>query len=124
MKPTQIMIRYGDLSTKGKNINTFIEQLGRNVINALKPKFPEVTVNWNRSRMYVDLNGENSDEVVERLKDIFGIANISPVLQVEKTLEAAKEGAIAIVRPLVKDGASSKLIRDEQIMILNMTLWI
>lgn len=109
MKPTQIMIRYGELSTKGKNITMFIDQLGRNVKNALNPKFPDVTVTWNRSRMYVELNGEDSDEVVERLKDIFGIANMSPVLQVEKTLEAAKEAAVEIVRPFVEEGISFKI---------------
>jgi thiamine biosynthesis protein ThiI len=109
MKPTQIMIRYGELSTKGKNINFFIDTLGRNVKNALEPAFPNVDVNWNRSRMYVELNGEDSDQVVERLKDIFGIQNISPVIQVEKTLEAAEEAAVAIVRPFVAAGVSFKI---------------
>lgn len=59
--------------------------------------------------MYVELNGEDSDEVVARLKDIFGIQTISPVLQVEKSLEAAKEGAIEIVRPFVQDSKSFKI---------------
>lgn len=109
MKPTQIMIRYGELSTKGKNINFFIDRLGRNVKNALEPRFPNVKVSWFRDRMYVELNGEDSDEVVERLQDIFGIQTISPVLQVEKTLEAAEEGAIEIIRPFVEEGASFKI---------------
>lgn len=109
MKPTQIMIRYGELSTKGKNIQTFIDLLGRNVKNALEPKFPDLKVTWGRDRMYVDLNGEDSDAVVERLKDIFGIQTISPVIQVEKTLEAAKKGAVEIVRPFVKEGHSFKI---------------
>lgn len=109
MKPTQIMIRYGELSTKGKNINFFIDKLGRNVKNALEPSFPKVEISWFRDRMYVELNGEDSDEVVARLKDIFGIQTISPVLQVEKSLEAAKEGAIEIVRPFVQDSKSFKI---------------
>lgn len=109
MKPTQIMIRYGELSTKGKNINFFIDMLGRNVKNALEPTFPKVGVSWNRSRMYVELNGEDSDAVVARLIQVFGIQTVSPVLQVEKTLEAAKEAAIEIVRPLVEDGKSFKI---------------
>ena len=83
MKPTQIMIRYGELSTKGKNIQFFIDRLGRNVKNAIEPKFPKVAISWFRDRMYIELNGEDSDGVVERLKDIFGIQTISPVIQVE-----------------------------------------
>lgn len=109
MKPTQIMIRYGELSTKGKNINFFIDRLGRNVKNALEPRFKNVEVSWNRDRMHVELNGEDSDEVVERLQDIFGIQTISPVIQVAKTLEAAEQGAIEIVRPFVEEGVSFKV---------------
>ena len=109
MKPTQLMIRYGELSTKGKNINFFIDRLGRNVKNALEPSYPNVEVSWFRDRMYVELNGEPSDEVMEKLQDIFGIQTISPVLQVDKNLEAAKEGAIEIVRPFVKEAKSFKI---------------
>ncbi len=109
MKPTQIMIRYGELSTKGKNINFFIDTLGRNVKNALAGSFPQVETSWFRDRMYVELNGESADEVIERLKDIFGIQTMSPVLQVEKSLEAAEKGAVEIVRPFVEAGKSFKI---------------
>ena len=103
------MIRYGELSTKGKNINFFIDTLGRNVKNALAGAFPQVETSWFRDRMYVELNGESADEVIERLQDIFGIQTMSPVLQVEKTLEAAEKGAIELVRPFVETGKSFKI---------------
>ena len=109
MKPTQLMIRYGELSTKGKNIRFFIDKLGNNVKKSLGRSYPKAEVSWNRDRMYVELNGENSDGVVERLKDIFGIQTISPVLQVEKTLEEAKRGAIEIVRPFIGEATSFKI---------------
>lgn len=109
MKPTQIMIRYGELSTKGKNINFFIDTLGRNVKNALAGTFPQAETSWFRDRMYVELNGESADDVIERLKDIFGIQTMSPVLQVEKSLEDAEKGAIEIVRPFVEAGKSFKI---------------
>lgn len=109
MKPTQLMIRYGELSTKGKNINFFIDALGRNVKKALANAYPNAKVSWFRDRMYVELNGEPSEEVIDRLKDIFGIQTISPVIQVDKTLEAAKQGAIEITRPHVAEGKSFKI---------------
>jgi thiamine biosynthesis protein ThiI len=109
MKPTQIMIRYGELSTKGKNINFFIDTLGRNVKNALAGSFPQAETSWFRDRMYIELNGESADDVIERLKDIFGIQTMSPVLQVEKSLAAAEKGAIEIVRPFVDAGKSFKI---------------
>lgn len=109
MQPTQLMIRYGELSTKGKNINYFINTLGRNVRKSLQNTFPAVEVSWARDRMYVELNGESSDKVVERLKDVFGIQTISPVIQVEKDLEAAKKGAVEIVRPFTGESNSFKI---------------
>lgn len=109
MKPTQIMIRYGELSTKGRNINFFIDKLGRNVKNALEPSFPDVDVSWARDRMYVELNGEDADPIIDRLQDIFGIQTISPVIQVEKSLEAAKKGAVELVRPFVEESSSFKI---------------
>jgi len=109
MEPTQIMIRYGELSTKGKNINSFIDRLGHNVKSALEPMFPNVDISWARDRMYVELNGEPSADVVERLQDIFGIQTISPVIEVEKSLDAAKEAAVDIVRPLVEESDSFKI---------------
>ncbi len=109
MKPTQIMIRYGELSTKGKNINFFIDKLGSNVKNALSGSFPQVEVSWFRDRMYVELNGKPADDVITRLQDIFGIQTISPVIEVEKTLEAAEAGAVEIVRPFIGEAKSFKI---------------
>ena len=123
MKPTQLMIRYGELSTKGKNINLFIDRLGRNVKNALEDSYPNVEISWFRDRMYVELNGEPADEVVKRLQDIFGIQTISPVLQVEKTLEAAKKGAVEIVRPFVEEAKSFKINTKRATMHLNTIRW-
>ena len=36
MKQEMIMVRYGELSTKGKNIGDFIKMLGNNIKRALK----------------------------------------------------------------------------------------
>ncbi|MGJ3830189.1 tRNA 4-thiouridine(8) synthase ThiI, partial [Lactiplantibacillus plantarum] len=43
MQYTEIMVRYGELSTKGKNRRNFIDSLGRNVRKALHD-FPELKV--------------------------------------------------------------------------------
>lgn len=109
MKPTQLMIRYGELSTKGKNINFFIDMLGRNVKQALEASYPNVEISWFRDRMYVELNQEPAAEIIERLKDIFGIQTISPVIEVEKTLAVAQKGAVEIIRPFVEEGKSFKI---------------
>nr|HPJ00657.1 tRNA 4-thiouridine(8) synthase ThiI [Enterococcus sp.] len=50
MKYTEIMVRYGELSTKGKNRNVFITRLASNVKKALID-FPHVRVHAYRDRM-------------------------------------------------------------------------
>lgn len=67
MQYTEIMVRYGELSTKGKNRRNFIDSLGRNVRKALHD-FPELKVHANRDRMHIMLNGEDADKVMGRLK--------------------------------------------------------
>lgn len=108
MQYTEVMIRYGELSTKGKNKKYFINRLGQNVQNALT-EFENLTVKWQRDRMHVELNGENSDEVISRLKQVFGIQTMSPVLKVEKSLEAAKKAVVEMVKSQYKEGASFKI---------------
>ena len=45
-----IVVRYGELSTKGKNRNVFVKKLKNNIQNALR-EYPniKVTSNYNRT---------------------------------------------------------------------------
>ncbi len=83
MKYSEIMVRYGELSTKGKNRKSFIMQLAQNVRQALK-EFPEIKIHADRDRMHLLLNGADSQLVIPKLAKIFGIQNFSPSIRVEK----------------------------------------
>lgn len=67
MEYTEIMVRYGELSTKGRNRKAFINQLGRNVRNTLHA-FPNVKVQAHRDRMHLKLNGEVKPAYNSRLE--------------------------------------------------------
>jgi len=108
MQASEIMIRYGELSTKGKNKKMFINRLGQNVRQALNG-FKQLSVNWQHDRMHVELNGDDSDKVVSRLQNVFGIQNMSPVIKSEKSLAAAKEIVVEIIRSKAFDGATFKI---------------
>ena len=82
MEYTEIMVRYGELSTKGKNRKTFIQQLAQNVRQALRP-FPEVKIQALRDRMHLVLNGADANQVMQPLQKIFGIQTFSPVVKIE-----------------------------------------
>lgn len=94
---TEIMVRYGELSTKGKNRRSFIMRLAENVKGALAA-FPAVTVKGDRDRMHLYLNGTDSKPVMERLTKVFGIPNFSPSIRVEKDLDVI----IATVQALMQ----------------------
>lgn len=99
MKYTEIMVRYGELSTKGKNRNAFINRLASNVKKSLID-FPKVKVRAERDRMHLLLNGEDSDQIIPLLKKVFGIQNFSPSIRVEKDLEVIKKTAQEIMQEI------------------------
>ncbi|MCH4016513.1 tRNA uracil 4-sulfurtransferase ThiI [Pediococcus pentosaceus] len=108
MKYTEIMVRYGELSTKGKNRKDFIARLGGNIRKSLKD-FEDVEIHPNRDRTHVTLNGTDSDAVINRLKKVFGIQNFSPMLKVEKTMEAVQAGALEMMKEKLKPGMTFKI---------------
>lgn len=108
MKYTEIMVRYGELSTKGKNRKDFIARLGGNIRKSLKD-FEDVEIHPNRDRTHVTLNGTDSDAVINRLKKVFGIQNFSPMLKVEKTMEAVQTGALEMMKEQLKPGMTFKI---------------
>lgn len=99
MKYSEIMVRYGELSTKGKNRRSFIMQLASNVRQALID-FPALKVHADRDRMHLILNGEDSDLIIPKLQKVFGIQNFSPSIRVEKDFEQIKQTAQEIMKEI------------------------
>lgn len=97
MQYTEIMVRYGELSTKGKNRRSFIMRLAQNVRGALA-EFPDLKIHADRDRMHILLNGEDSRLVLPKLEKVFGIQNFSPSIRVEKSLDALKQMAQQIMK--------------------------
>lgn len=87
---TRILIRYGELSTKGRNKKMFTQKLASNIKKALVD-FPQVKVIPDYDFMYLDLHEAPEEAVIEKVKPIFGIQSISPVYIVEKDMEVAKK---------------------------------
>ncbi|WP_429103568.1 tRNA uracil 4-sulfurtransferase ThiI [Enterococcus faecalis] len=108
MKYTEIMVRYGELSTKGKNRKTFIMQLAQNVKRALAD-FPALKIHADRDRMHILLNGEDSEEVIPKLSKVFGIQNFSPSIRIEKEMPAIRAMVQEVVREVYTPGKTFKI---------------
>ena len=108
MKYTEIMVRYGELSTKGKNRKTFIMQLAQNVKRALAD-FPALKIHADRDRMHILLNGEDSEELIPKLSKVFGIQNFSPSIRIEKEMPAIRAMVQEVVREVYTPGKTFKI---------------
>ncbi|WP_040207626.1 tRNA uracil 4-sulfurtransferase ThiI [Neobacillus jeddahensis] len=108
MKYDRILIRYGEISTKGRNRNKFVEKLRKSVRIALAP-FPNVKVEASRDRMYVLLNGENGKDVIGKLKNVFGIQSFSPAIKVDRDVEVLKQTSLELVTSLYNEGETFKI---------------
>lgn len=108
MKYDEIMVRYGELSTKGHNKKSFIDRLGSNVRKALH-QYDQVKIHPNQDRLHVELNGTDAEPVMERLKQVFGIQNFSPSLRVEKDFDSVVEVAVAIFKEQVQGPTTFKV---------------
>ncbi|EAC9438540.1 tRNA 4-thiouridine(8) synthase ThiI [Listeria monocytogenes] len=108
MKYTEIMVRYGELSTKGKNRKTFIMQLAQNVKRALAD-FPALKIHADRDRMHILLNGEDSEEVIPKISKVFGIQNFSPSIRIEKEMPAIRAMVQEVVREVYTPGKTFKI---------------
>lgn len=69
-----IFIKYGELSTKKDNRKMFIKLLLKNIRRKLEEL--EVEINYTTARMYIKTTSKDIDEVVDRLKEVFGIRSI------------------------------------------------
>ena len=91
-----ILIRFGELSTKGKNKKDFVVQLYKNVKTALQD-FKGLSFNRSHDRIYVKLNDEDPTSVADILKDVSGIANFSFVYKVNESLDDIKKATLELV---------------------------
>lgn len=97
MNYTHIMVRFGELSTKGKNKKDFIRTLYFNIKNALE-EFEGISFDTRYDHIYVVLNGVDHEPILKRLLDVSGIYSLSLVYKVESDIEVIKQTAFDIIK--------------------------
>lgn len=88
-----ILIKYGELTTKKDNRKLFINILYNNIKNALEGY--SVKIIKTRDRMYIETE-DNLDEIVDILKNIFGIHSIVIATRVNTNTEEIEENILEI----------------------------
>lgn len=78
------LIKYGEIGTKGKNRYLFEDALCRQIRRALKKIDGQFIVSKEQGRIYVECGTDfDYDEAVAKLKTVFGILWICPMMQIE-----------------------------------------
>ena len=92
-----IMVRFGELSTKGKNKIDFIRVLYKNIQRALKD-FSGLEIYMRHDHIYVVLHDVDYKPVVERLQEISGIQGLSLVYKAkDREIDNIKNIALELI---------------------------
>ena len=102
-----IVVRYGELSTKGKNKKDFTKALTNNIKKRLQA-YKELTYRTLHDGLFIKLNGEDYNLIREDLKQVFGYAYFSGAILVDKDIEKIKKTALALA--LKRDYKTFKMV--------------
>ncbi len=96
-------ISYGELALKGKNRGNFEKTLNRRIRDSLKDIDYKLIID--SSKLYVISENENIDEIIKRVKKIFGITALNPSIQVPNDEEEIKKTVLQTAVEAYENGA-------------------
>ena len=92
-----IVVRYGELSTKGKNRKDFTKALTNNIKVRLKT-YEKLTYKTLHDGLFIKLNGENYEAIKEDLRQVFGYAYFSGAIIIERDMEKLQDKVVLDTR--------------------------
>ncbi|HAJ98040.1 MAG TPA: tRNA 4-thiouridine(8) synthase ThiI [Ruminococcus sp.] len=105
-----ILVKYGEMALKGQNKGTFEDILFKNIKYRLK-SMGKFSYSRAQSTIYIEPMEENilPDEVIDRLKKVFGIATLCKACVCEKDFSDVSAKAIEYLRETLEDAKSFKV---------------
>ncbi len=103
----RILVRYGDLTLKGRNQNMFLKK----VQNLTKSKLSDLKlkIDCTHSRIYVHLNGIDYKEVLKRLDMVSGLSSYSLVARCDSNIDSINELALNLVKETITKPVTFKI---------------
>ncbi|MGW8825645.1 tRNA uracil 4-sulfurtransferase ThiI [Paenibacillus lautus] len=92
----KLLLRFGEFTLKGKNRNRFERSVLNHIRSVLRP-YPGAKIIKEYGRLYVELNGESPESLIQVLKKVFGLVSISPVRVCSSEPERIIETAVEFV---------------------------
>lgn len=103
----QILVRFGDLTLKGKNQKDFYRRLMRLI--HVKLEGLNVNISSTHDRVYIDLLDTPYEKVVEGLDKVSGLYSYSLVVKCDKDIETIKKTALELTLEEVKSPIKFKV---------------
>lgn len=103
-----ILVRYGEISLKGKNRKIFEKALVKNIQKSLK-ELGEFKINHTFGRIYLPAVNQLADQVIERLSRVPGIVSLSPVFRSGLDLTEVQEKALKVLLDALPSGGTFKV---------------
>lgn len=92
----RILVRYGDLTLKGRNKRLFVSHV--NALISEKIGNNKVTYEKNHDRLYIVLNGVPHETVIQALDTVSGLSSYSLISKTSKNIEDIKNKALEAVQ--------------------------
>jgi len=86
MNYNTIIVRYGEMNTKGKNKKQFINELARAIRFSVKDFKDQLDLDVRHDHIYINLK-ENNLDIIDNLKNISGMYSFSLALKVDADLD-------------------------------------
>ena len=96
MEYTHVLIRFGELYTKGKNKHIFIDTLYENIKRKLR-NYKNLKYIKHHDRIFIELNGESVEGIREDLELVSGLYSYSFVRMVESNIDSIISCALEFV---------------------------
>ncbi len=98
-----LIVRYGEIALKGLNKSYFEQKLVKHIQANIKD-LGNARVHKSNGLIFVELDGQDEEEMIARVVKVFGIVSVSPAWKVEADLEIIKETALKHALERVEEG--------------------
>lgn len=102
-----IGLGYGELVLKGKNRGTFERNIKKRLKNKLNNLSFETTLSNDMSKEFILFPKGNAKEVLEAIKNVFGINSLFLTEKVEKDIDKIKEKVLEVANEVYDNGAKN-----------------
>ncbi len=103
----QILVRYGDLTLKGKNQKEFLRSLHK--LTRSKLKGLNINIQTTHDRIYIDILDEDYKEIIKRLDRVSGLSSYSLVVKCDNNMNDICEKSLELFKEEIKSFTTFKV---------------